>query len=184
VGPAHHTATHDGSSAAPGKPLARLGHWLTHPIVAVVLYVASVGLWHVPALYDAAQGRTFTHDLEHAMFYGTAMLYWWPIVYPAKGRRRLSTALALPYLLPPFFEGMLIGVLLTFSREPLYKTYAHLDANAIWGLSTLDDQQLGGLIMWVPGGMFFLIPLMGLLVRLLHEEEHKPFHGQALPGRR
>jgi cytochrome c oxidase assembly factor CtaG len=125
-----------------------------------------------------------THDLEHAMFYGTALLYWWPIVYPGKGRRRLSTALALPYLPPPFLEGMLIGVLLTFAGRPLYETYAHLDTEPIWGLSTLDDQQLGGLIMWVPGGMFFLIPLIGLLVRLLQDEERKPYHRQALPGHR
>jgi len=118
------------------------------------------------------------------MFYGTALIYWWPIVYPGKGRRRLSTALALPYLLPPLLEGMLIGVLLTFSSRPLYDTYAHLDARPVWGLSRLDDQQLGGLIMWVPGGMFFLIPLIGLLVRLLQDEERTPYHGQALPGRR
>lgn len=65
------------------------------------------------------------------MFYGTALLYWWPIVYPARGRRRLSTALALPYLLPPFFEGTLIGALLTFSSHPLYETYAHLDACSV-----------------------------------------------------
>lgn len=166
----------------PGKPLARVGHWLATPIVAVALYVVSVGMWHIPKLYDAAQGRTFTHDLEHAMFYGAALLYWWPIVYPAKGRRRLRLAMALPYLLPPFLEGMLIGVLLTFAGDPLYETYAHLDASPIWGLSTLDDQQLGGLIMWVPGGMFFLIPLIGILVRLLQEGEKKnTVHHSVLP---
>lgn len=155
----------------PDRPLARLGHALTLPWVAVGLYVSAVAVWHVPRFYDAAQGRTFMHDLEHIMFYGTALLYWWPIVYPAKGRRRLSTGMAFPYLLPPFFEGMLIGALLTFTDRPLYKTYADLDINSIWGLSTLDDQQLGGLIMWVPGGMFFLIPLIGLLVRLLNDED-------------
>jgi putative membrane protein len=167
----------------PGHPFARLGHWLARPLVAVALYVASVAIWHVPAFYDAAQRRTVTHDLEHIMFYGTALLYWWPIVYPARGRRRLSTGQAFPYLLPPFLEGMLIGALLSLSNEVLYETYGHLDAQAIWGLNTLDDQQLGGLIMWVPGGMFFLIPLIGLLMRLFREEETRPYHRITVPKR-
>jgi len=165
----------------PGHPLARIGHGLTQPVVAVVLYVGSVAIWHIPALYDAAQGRTFTHDLEHLMFYGTAFLYWWPIIHPAQGRRRLSYAMAIPYLLPPFLEGMLIGVLLTFTSRPLYQTYIGLDTSPIWGLSALDDQQLGGLIMWVPGGLFFLIPLLGLLIRLLNQEDRE---AQDAAGRR
>lgn len=155
----------------PGHPLSRIGRAMTHPLVAMIAYVGTVAMWHIPVFYDAAQGRTFTHDLEHVMFYGTALLYWWPIIHPAGGRRRLSLALALPYLIPPFLEGMAIGIALTFSSKPLYSTYAGLDVDPIWGLDTLNDQQLGGLIMWVPGGLFFLIPLLGILIRLLHQEE-------------
>ena len=105
------------------------------------------------------------------MFYGTALIYWWPIVYPGKGRRRLSTALALPYLLPPLLEGMLIGVLLTFSSRPLYDTYAHLDARPVWGLSRLDDQQLGGLIMWVPACLVYVVAGLALFAGWLRESE-------------
>lgn len=60
---------------------------------------------------------------------------------------------------------------ITFAQAPLYQTYAGLNEQPIWGFNTLEDQELGGLIMWVPGGMFFLIPLIGLLVRLISEEE-------------
>jgi cytochrome c oxidase assembly factor CtaG len=134
-----------GRQLAPVRPLHRLGHLLTQPIVAVVLYVGTVAVWHVPAFYDAAQGRTATHDLEHLMFLGTALFYWWPMIHPTKGRRRLSYALALPYLLPPFLEGMLIGVLLTFTDRPLYQTYQEMERT--WGLSVVGDQQLGGLVM-------------------------------------
>lgn len=164
----------------PNTRLGRVLYYLAHPIVAVVAYVACVGVWHIPNFYDAAQGRTFMHDLEHVMFYGSALLFWWPIVAPPRRRRRLSLGLALPYLLPPFLEGMLIGVLLTFSNRPLYTTYEDLDTQPIWGLGLLDDQQLGGLIMWVPGGMFFLIPLMGILVQFLREDERRsPSHSRA-----
>ena len=158
-----------GRHLAPHRLLARVGHVLTHPLVAVAAYVITIGLWHVPAFYDAAQGRTITHDLEHLMFFGTAMLYWWPVIHPSGGRRRLSYALALPYLLPPFLEGMLIGALITLADRPLYRTYAEMTAT--WDFSVLGDQQLGGLIMWVPGGMFFLIPVIGLLAMLVRQEE-------------
>lgn len=155
----------------PGKPLAYLRRWLALPIVALACYVVTVAMWHIPVFYDAAQGRTFTHDLEHLMFYSTALLYWWPIVSLGTAHTRLTPGWALPYLVPPFLEGLLIGALLAFSSEPLYSTYAELDHQPVWGLNWLDDQELGGLIMWVPGGMFFLIPLLGILSQLLHDNE-------------
>src|SRR5829696_362248 len=158
-----------GRLLAPGRGLARVGHALAYPAVAAAAYVGTVAVWHVPAFYDAAQGRTITHDLEHAMFFGTALLYWWPVIHPSAGRRRLSYGRAIPYLLPPFLEGMLIGALITFAERPIYRTYAEMEPT--WGLSALDDQQLGGLIMWVPGGLLFLIPLIGLLAMVFREEE-------------
>ena len=160
----------------PDGSLARIGYAVTRPSVAIVLYVGAVAIWHVPAFYDRAQGRTITHDLEHLAFLGTALLYWWPVVHPSGGRRRLSVGWAIPYLLPPMLEGMLIGALITFADRPLYRTYAGMEPT--WGFSAVGDQELGGLIMWVPGGMLFLIPLIGLLAALLQEE------GNTTPVRR
>lgn len=137
--------------------------------MAATTFVVTVAVWHLPRFYDAAQGRTLPHDLQHLMFFGTVLLYWWPVVHPSGGRRRLGDAATIPYLLPPFLEGMLIGVLLTFADRPFYRYYA--DMEPTWGFSTMGDQQLGGLIMWVPGGMLFLIPLIGLLTVLLRSED-------------
>jgi putative membrane protein len=155
----------------PGSVWARVGHVLTMPGVAVALYVGSVAIWHIPQFYDAAQGRTLTHDIEHLAFFVPALLYWWPIVHPSGGRRRLSVGRAIPYLLPPFLEGIIIGAMISFADRPLYETYREMEPT--WGFSTVGDQQLGGLIMWVPGGMLFLIPLIGLLVTLLRQEERQ-----------
>jgi len=160
-----------GRVLVPGRPLARLGHLMTTPLVAAAAFVTTIAVWHMPVFYDAAQGRSVTHDLEHLMFFGTALLYWWPVIHPAGGQRRLSYALALPYLLPPFLESMLIGVLLTFAERPLYRTYAEMTMP--WDFTVVTDQQLGGLIMWIPGGMFFLIPLIGLLMALLQGEDSR-----------
>lgn len=153
----------------PGSPLQRAGNALTTPWVAVMLYVATVAIWHLPKFYDAAQGRTLAHDIEHLMFFGTAMLYWWPVVHPARGRRRLSFGFAVPYLVPPFAEGTLIGIYLTFLGQPIYETYQFTDQP--WGFSALSDQQLAGLLMWVPGGMLFLVPLIGILSQIVRDEE-------------
>lgn len=158
-----------GRALRTGQPLERIGDVITTPIFAAAAFVVALAIWHIPVFYDAAQGRTFTHDLEHLMFFGTALLYWWPIIHPSGGRRRLSFGLALPYLLPPFLESMLIGVMLTFAGQPLYQTYAEMQMP--WGFNPVTDQQLGGLIMWIPGGMFFLIPMIGLLIALLNNEE-------------
>lgn len=158
-----------GRALRTGQPLARVGDLLTAPAVAASAFIVTIAIWHIPVFYDAAQGRTFTHDLEHLMFFGTALLYWWPVIHPSGGRRRLSFGLALPYLLPPFLESMLIGAMLTFANQPFYRTYAEMEMP--WGFTPVTDQQLGGLIMWIPGGMFFLIPVIGLLVALLNNEE-------------
>lgn len=154
---------------SPRHSVHRAFQRLANPFVAVAIYVVTIAVWHIPSLFDLAQGRTLMHDLQHVMFLTTALLYWWPVVHPTGGRRRLSYALAVPYLLPPFLEGMLLGALITLSSEPLYDTY--IDTQGIWGLSTLEDQQLAGLIMWVPGGMMFLIPLFSLLWFALRQED-------------
>ncbi len=151
---------------APG-PVQSVFTVLTHPAVTVALYCAVEAIWHIPRFYDAAQGRTVVHDLEHAIFLGAALLFWWPVIHPAGGRRRLSYAPGVVYFLPPMLVGTLIGALLTFAERPLYPYYEHVPRE--WGISVVQDQQLAGLIMWVPGGLVFLVPVFIFLVLLLRE---------------
>ncbi len=138
-------------------PVRRTFRLLTQPGVASVLYLSTLAGWHLPALYDAAQGPTLTHDLEHAAFLGTALLYWWPVIYPIGGRRPLPYGATLLYLVPPMLVGDLIGAVLTFAQWPLYAAYAFVgraDAS-----SAVADQQLGGLIMWIGGGLLWLVAM-------------------------
>lgn len=151
---------------SPG-PIQRVFTVLTHPLVAVTVYCAAFAIWHIPTFYDAAQGHTLTHNLEHSIFLGSALLFWWPVIHPSGGRRRLSYAAGVVYFLPPMLIGSLIGALLTFAGHPLYATYQ--DAPRTWGISVMLDQQLAGLIMWVPGGLFFLVPIFIFLVLLFRE---------------
>jgi cytochrome c oxidase assembly factor CtaG len=154
-----------GRLLVPTSPLHRLFHFLTTPVVSAGLYVVVLAAWHVPSLYDAAQGRSVVHDLEHLMFVGAALLYWWPVVHPTGGRRRLSYGAGVFYIAPAVLEGNLIGALVTFAGEPLYETYRR--APRVFGLSALQDQQIGGLMMWVLGGLLLLIPIFALVYLLV-----------------
>lgn len=156
----------------PKAPVRSLFQALTNPFVAVTVLVAAVAIWHVPVFYDAAQGDTPLHYLEHATFVGTALLYWWGIVHPSGGRRRLGYGFAIPYLLPPLLEGILVGALLTFAGQPMYAYYAD-EVRPIGGLSALQDQQLAGLIMWVPSGLVYLLVLMLVLALFMRQEEQR-----------
>jgi putative membrane protein len=147
-------------------PLRRLGHRITQPLVAEVLFLGTLAFWHVPVVYAAAQGRGITHNLEHAFLLGMAVLFWWPLPPPTDASKRMSGGLAVVYLAAAAVEGTVIGALLTFSSEPLYTTYRL--APRIAELSVLQDQQLAGLIMWVPSGLVYLSAILvqfGLLLR-------------------
>ena len=158
-----------GSLFVPGNPLGRLFGFLTSSMVAMTIYIVTVGTWHVPPLYDAAQGRTLIHNTEHLFFLGAALLFWWPVVHPSGGKRRLSYGAAILYFFPPMLEGNLIGALLTFADRPLYATY--INSPRVWGISVLQDQQLAGLLMWVPGGLVYAIPVFILMVLMFRQEQ-------------
>lgn len=151
------------------NPVHRVLHFLTTPGIALTLFILVLAAWHHPTLYDAAQGRSVIHDLEHALFFGTALLFWWPVIHPIGGRRRLSYGAGILYLFPAKLAGFVLGAALTLTGEAYYQTY--IQAPRLWGLSALDDQQLGGLIMWVVGGMLFIAPLLVLVIMMMREDE-------------
>lgn len=152
-----------------GHPVHAIFHRLTSPPLAAALHLSALALWHQPSLYDAAQGPTLLHQLEHTTFIGTALLYWWVIIHPSGGRRRLSYGVAILYVIPLLLLENLIGALLTFADQPLYATYRN--GPGFWGFPPLSDQQLAGLIMWVPGGLLLLVPVFALLTAELRHQE-------------
>jgi putative membrane protein len=146
------------------RALRRLWRLLTIPLGAWTLHVAAVWVWHLPGLYDAAVRDPAIHVAEHVSFFATGLLFWWLLV-ERRARRRLGVGGAILYLYTAALSDTLLGAALSFARRPWYP--AHWGTTAAWGLTPLEDQQLAGLLMWVPAGLVYLVALAPLLVRAL-----------------
>jgi cytochrome c oxidase assembly factor CtaG len=153
-----------------GEPALRaLGRRLTALPVAGGLFVGSTWLWHVPGLYELALRSPGWHRAEHACFFGTALLFWWPVVQPYPSRARGSRWALLPYLVLAGVQGTVLSAILTFSDRVLYPSYEAVPR--LGGLSALGDQAAAGVLMWVPGSLVLLLPLVVLGARLLYGRE-------------
>jgi len=145
------------------------GPWslLTSPLSAWLLHAAALWLWHVPALFNAAVTRAAVHDWQHTTFLVTALIFWHSLL--RKGVRG-SRGMALLYLFTTTIHTGVLGALLTFAPYPLYAT---LDPGLRdpSGLSALEDQQLGGLIMWVPGSIVYVAAALLIIGQWLRSME-------------
>ena len=139
---------------------------LTHPAVALPLFVATTWLWHAPAAYELALRSSGWHYLQHVCFLATGLLFWYPVVRPYPSHPRWSPWLLLPYLILADVQNTVLSALLTFSSHVLYPHY--LQVPRLGGLSALEDQSAAGVLMWVPGSLAFLLPLFGIGFRLLY----------------
>jgi putative membrane protein len=142
---------------------------LAHPAFAVLLYVAVIWAWHVPAAYDLAVRHPLVHVLEHASFLLAGSLYWWHLLSPIRARLRLDGLGPVVYMAATkLFVGAL-GMGLAFAPSALYPYYAH--HARVWGISALDDQSIAGLVMAVEQSLVMGVALAVLFMRALTESE-------------
>jgi putative membrane protein len=147
-------------------------HFLRHPLVAVVVYVGGIYLWHWPSLYDAAVENDALHALEHAHFLIGALLFWSVVIDPLPFRGTLPYAARIVYLLlAGAAQNTILGGILSFSTRVLYTHYVASAARL--GVDALTDQRVGGAIMWVPGDTIFLIAASGAFFIWLETEERE-----------
>jgi putative membrane protein len=133
-------------------PVARV---LTSPIPALILFNIVFSLYHVPPYYNAVSMNHNLHIAAHLVFIVLAVMTWWPLLSPLPELPPLSYPLRLLYVFGQTFSGFIVGSFITNSSTVLYPFYAQ--APRTWGLSLLDDQKIGGLIMWVIGGSYLLL---------------------------
>lgn len=152
-------------------PLAnRLERILGRPLVAWLLGMVTLWVWHLPVLYNATLLNEKIHIIEHLSFLVTATIFWWPVLAPLP-ERRLSPLATIPYLFAAAASSSALGIILTFAPAGLYPAYLQpFDTLGIlpllrqeWGLTPAVDQQLGGLLMWIPGSLAYLAGIIGTI---------------------
>ena len=142
---------------------------LTRPLVAFLLHAVALWVWHLPALYQESVRSDWVHTLQHVSFLGTALLFWWAMLHGRGGRAGYGVAVF--FLFATLVHSGALGALLTFAPSAWYPIYG--PATALWGLTPLEDQQLAGLIMWVPAGAVYLGAGLTLFALWLGESERR-----------
>ena len=140
---------------------------LTIPLVAWLVHAIALWVWHVPLLFDAVQDNELVHTLQHLSFLISALLFWWALIHGPQGAMGYGAAVL--YLFTTSIHSGALGALLTVAGVVWYPSYIGLTSS--WGLTPLEDQQLGGLIMWIPAGLVYLIAGLALFVGWLREAE-------------
>lgn len=140
-------------------------HALMSPLLVWILCSAVLWFWHVPGPYARALENEGVHTLEHFCFFVTALMFW-SIVLEPFGRRRLDHGATMIFVATIGIQNGMLGALLAFAGHPFYA--AHLATTAAWGLTPLEDQQLAGLIMWIPASLVHLTTLGVLFVAWMH----------------
>ncbi len=153
------------------RVLLNIGKVLTHPFVAFFLFNVDFWLWHAPPLYNTTLSNENLHIFEHLLFIVTATLYWWPVLSPSEELPRLSLGGQVLYLFLSGMPTVALGAGLTF-MQPLYSPYIQQPIRA-WGISPTTDQQLGGLIMWVPVNIIVIGIVSVLFIRWMQAQDEK-----------
>lgn len=171
--------------ALPPAARERLGHsfrrprpaalWaaVSAPLVVWTLHGLALWLWHAPRLYSAALHSEGVHALEHAAFLGTALLFWWTLIHGRYGR--LGYGAALLYVFTTAMHSGALGALLTIAPRVIYPEYT----GGFGRLTGLEDQQLAGLIMWVPAGVVLVAIGLALVLGWMSEAERRARYATA-----
>jgi putative membrane protein len=139
---------------------------ITAPAAAWSIHAAVLWLWHAPAFFQATLTSEWIHSAQHISFFASALLFWWSLLY-ARGAGGYGAGVL--YLFTTAVHTSVLGALLTFARTLWYPAY-QITA-PLWNLSPLEDQQIGGLIMWIPGGLVYLAAGLALFAAWLRESE-------------
>jgi len=153
--------------------------FLTGPFIAYAIYNLVLTIWHFPTFYNWALENHNVHIAQHLMFIAAAVVMWWPIVNPVPELERIGSPMRMIYLFALGFPMTIISALITLSDKVIYPWYEQAP-RVFESLSALHDQQLGGLIMWVPGMLVFWTATTVVFFRWSRREERREFEERAL----
>ncbi|HEX6833888.1 MAG TPA: cytochrome c oxidase assembly protein [Rudaea sp.] len=160
------------------QPVSGAWRALTSPALATLLQAIALWAWHAPVLFDRALSSPGWHIAQHLSFLVTALLFWSAMFDPH--RRRREPALVIGCLFATAVVSGALGALMAFSTSPWYAAYRSMQLDA-FGLTPAQDQQIAGLLMWIPGGLIHMAIALALLAKLL--QSARPPGQTALPDR-
>jgi putative membrane protein len=144
---------------------------VTHPLVTLVAFNAVMWIWHVPALYEGALRNPNVHILEHLMYLAAGVLMWLPVIHDVPPGHVLSYPARMAYLFACMVSSSILGAIFTFAPTIAFPFYG--SAPLAFGLTPMTDQQLAGLIMWVPGSGVFFVAILLVFAAWLNSEDRK-----------
>jgi len=157
------------------------GNILANPLSVWMIYAVALWGWHLPVFYGAALRWHALHDLQHLMFFGAALLFWRPLLDPLSSVR-LNGGTAVIYLFATTLHSTLLGVFMTIAPSAWYREYFGLAE--VWGWSPLEDQQMAGLIMWMPACIAYAVAAVYAFARLIQSSDRSvnrySFAGRAM----
>jgi putative membrane protein len=153
-------------------------NFLARMPVAWSLYVVNLWAWHHPVLYQAALEEPWIHDLEHILFFLTAIVLWWPVIQPVSRPAPIQDGVRILYLFLAAAQDTVLSGLIALSAKVLYPHYE--TALRLWDLTPLDDQVWGGVVMWATGSVTYLVAILILFNALLSEGRRKKSIKRAL----
>lgn len=144
--------------------------WLavSAPLSAWLLHAIALWAWHAPRLFVPALESDLVHAAQHISFLGSALLFWWALFHNHAG---LGYGGAILYVFTTAIHTSVLGAWLTFSPQVWYAYYASTAPQ--WHLTAIQDQQLGGLIMWIPAGTLLTIAALVLLGKWIRHSEDR-----------
>jgi putative membrane protein len=150
-------------------PVVSAWRWLTTPLVVFLLHGLALWIWHVPWLFEWALHSEAVHAVQHLSFVGTAALFWWGMVHGRYGRAGYGVGVL--YVFLTALHSTVLGALVTVAPAAWYRSYQTTAAER--RLDAVADQQLAGLIMWVPSGVIFIVIGLALVAAWLGESERR-----------
>jgi putative membrane protein len=140
-------------------PVATLWNVATAGIVATALHAAAIWIWHVPALFDATVTNILLHRLQHLSFFITAIFFWWAVIW------RETRGAGAWHIFLTMLHTSILGALIALAPRVAYMSQTQYAGE--WGLTPLEDQQLAGIVMWVPGGIVYASAALAMLAGLI-----------------
>jgi cytochrome c oxidase assembly factor CtaG len=151
------------------RPVRTAARFVARPLPAWLLFNVNLVVWHVPALYEATLRNQAWHDLEHGLFFFTALLFWAAVIESPPLRVHLRWLGRIAYITGAIVVGWVLAIVLALAPDPLYDAYASLPHRP-GGLSALGDQQIAAGVMWVPGSIAYTIAFIIFFYRWLEPE--------------